>query len=151
LWKLEAIDRDGFGPERFQTADAGLEYTRVGILGSRYDLGWLLEGLYDSRAEQATQPFEHDLLLGWRLAFNDEASSDLLLAVVRDLEHPESYLRLKGSTRLNDRLKLAVEARLLNTRDPQSPFAVLAAPDTDYKLRSFGDDSHLRAELTWFY
>ncbi|RZU48202.1 hypothetical protein EV700_0103 [Fluviicoccus keumensis] len=151
LWKLEAIDRDGFGPKRFHTADAGLEYTQVGVFGSRCDLGWLLEGMYDSRQEQATHPFEHDVLLGWRLAFNDEASSDLLLAVLRDTEHPETYVRLKGSTRLNDRLKLAVEARVLATRDPQTPFAVLASPDLDYKLRSFGDDSHLRAELTWFY
>lgn len=151
LWKLEAIDRDGFGPRRFQTADAGLEYTQVGVLGSRYDLGWLLEGLYDSRREQSTHPFEHDLLLGWRLAFNDEASSDLLLAVLRDTEHPETYVRLKGSTRLNDRLRLAVDARVLATHDPQTPFEVLVSPDPDYKLRSFGDDSHLRAELTWFY
>lgn len=151
LWKLEAIDRDGFGPRRFQTADAGLEYTQVGVLGSRYDLGWLLEGLYDSRREQSTHPFEHDLLLGWRLAFNDEASSDLLLAVLRDTEHPETYVRLKGSTRLNDRLRLAVDARVLATHDPQAPFEVLVSPDLDYKLRSFGDDSHLRAELTWFY
>ncbi|MDO8329058.1 MAG: hypothetical protein Q7T36_01140 [Fluviicoccus sp.] len=151
LWKLEAVDRHGFGPDRFQSADAGLEYTQVGVLGSRYDLGWLAEGLYDSRAEQATQPFEHDLLLGWRLAVNDEASSEVLLAVVRDLEHPETYVRLKGSTRINDRLKLALEARVLSTRAPQTPFEVLAAPDYDYKLRSFGDDSHVRAELTWFY
>jgi len=60
-------------------------------------------------------------------------------------------VRLKGSTRLNDRLKLALEARVLSTRSPQPPVQVLTAPDYDYKLRSFGDDSHVRAELTWFY
>jgi hypothetical protein len=71
--------------------------------------------------------------------------------VLRDTEHPETYVRLKGSTRLNDSMRLSVEARVLGTRDPQTPFEVLASPDYDYNLRSFGDDSHLRAELTWFY
>lgn len=151
LWKLEAVDRRGFRADRIRVVDAGLEYTQVGVFGSRLDLGWLVEGLYDSRQEQATHPFEHDVLLGWRLALNDEASSEVLLAVLRDTGHAETYLRLKGGTRLNDRMKLAVEARVLATREPQTPFAVLASPDLDYKLRSFGDDSHFRAELTWFY
>ena len=151
LWKLEAIDRDGFGPGRYQAANAGFEYTQVGVFGSRFDLGWLGEGLYDSRDTKATTPFARDILLGWRLAFNDAASSDLLLVIVRDTRHPESYTRLKGSTRLNDRLRLSLESRLIRSRDPQSAFDLLAGADTDYPLRSFADDSHVRAELTWYY
>ncbi len=151
LWKAEAMNRQGFGASAYQTLDAGVEMTQVGIFGSRMDLGWLAEGLYDSRGQQATQPFEHDLLIGWRLALNDEASSELLLAVIRDVKHPESYWRLQGSHRLTEHVSLSVEGRVFHSRTPQSALEVLQAPDHDYLLRAFSRDSQLRAVLSWFY
>ena len=39
--KLEAISRSGQG-DRFSAATVGFEYTQVGILSSRLDLGWIL-------------------------------------------------------------------------------------------------------------
>ena len=46
--KLEAISRSGQG-DRFSAATAGFEYTQVGILSSRLDLGWIMEFYYDDR------------------------------------------------------------------------------------------------------
>lgn len=152
LWKLEAIQRNG-GAENFQAADAGLEYTQVGAFGSALDLGWLVEYLYDSRDERATTPFEHDLLLGWRLAFNDAASSSLLTSLILDQESGERLFSIEAQHRLNQDLLLELELRAVagGSQRPQSALAFLAGPDPEHKLRPLLQDDFLRLELSWFF
>jgi hypothetical protein len=85
LWKLEAITRSGFG-DRYIAFTGGFERTLVGVFGSSTDLGLLAEYLYDSRGLKATTPFQNDLFLGTRLAFNDVQGSELLTGAIIDLE-----------------------------------------------------------------
>ncbi len=152
LWKLEAIRRTG-GVENFNAADAGLEYTQVGAFGSRLDLGWLFEYLYDSRDERATTPFEDDLLLGWRLAFNDAASSTLLASLILDRQTRERLISLEGQHRLSDDLLLELELRVFagGAERPQNAFEFVSATDARHKLRPLLRDDFLRLELSWFF
>lgn len=151
LWKLEAIQRHGQG-ERFRAADAGVEFTQVGIAGTRVDAGWLAEYLHDSRGAEATTPFEHDVLLGVRLAFNDTAGSELLASLIVDAETGEQLGSLEGSRRLGEHSRLALELRVFaHTLPPQDAFAFLAAPDTAHRLRPLADDDYLRLAWTRFF
>ncbi len=151
LWKLEAIDRKSQG-HHFQAVDAGVEYTRISVFDSGFDLGLLTEILYDSRGHAATTPFEHDLMLGTRLAFNDVASSELLASVIIDKNSHEQLWSLEASRRLAENWKLALEARVFShTPAAQSAFEFLASPDTEHKLRSLAQDDFLRLELTFFF
>ena len=152
LWKLEAIQRNG-GAQNYQAVDAGLEYTQVGAFGSALDLGWLVECLYDSRDERATSPFEHDLLLGWRLAFNDAASSSLLTSLILDQESGERLFSIEAQHRLSEDLLLELELRAVagGSQRPQSALAFLAGPDPEHKLRPLLQDDFMRLELSWFF
>ena len=135
-WKFEGIHRDGMpgndiasafgnlpvinganlliaGDESYYATALGFEYTQVGILDSRVDLGWVVEHLYDSRQDKAgAGAFEHDVLFATRWAANDMASSTLLAGVLYDYEHTDYSLSLEGNTRLFDIVTLAVEARV---------------------------------------
>lgn len=150
LWKIETIHRQGMAQD-FTATDIGVEYTQVGAFGSTIDIGWLAEYLEDSRGSQATTAFEHDLLLGWRVAFNDTASSELLAGVVSDLHHHEQAWRLKGSTRLNDHLKIAIEARVFISQNPLSALQLLTTSNTDNKLTALANDSFVRTDIMWFF
>lgn len=150
LWKIEAIHRQGLAQD-YTATDIGVEYTQVGAFGSSTDIGWLAEYLSDSRGSQATTAFEHDLLLGWRVAFNDTASSELLAGVVSDIHHHEQAWRLKGSTRLNERLKLAIEARVFISQKPPSALQLLTTSNNDNKLTALANDSFVRTDIIWFF
>lgn len=151
LWKLEAIDRHGQSV-RFQAVDGGVEVTQVGFNGSRVDVGWLAEYLHDSRGRLATTPFEHDLLLGTRLAFNDAAGSELLFSVIVDRESHEQLWSVEGSRRLGECCKLALETRVFtNTPPPQDAFAFLLAPDATHRLRPLAADDYLRFAWTRYF
>lgn len=151
LWKLEAIQRNG-GARNFHAADAGWEYTQVGAFGSSMDIGWLAEYLYDSRNQLATTPFEHDVLIGWRFAFNNTASSDLLTSLIVDTKTHEQLFSMEAHHRLSDSLRMAMEWRVFShTPAAQSAFEFLSQADVDHKLRSFADDDYVRLELSWFF
>lgn len=151
LWKLEAIERHGQG-KAFRAADAGVEWTQVGIAGSRLDAGWLAEYLYDSRDAAATTPFADDVLLGARLAFNDVAGSELLASVIVDRATDEALWSLEGSRRLGECCKLALEARVFaHTPPPQDAWTFLATPDAMHRLRPLADDDYLRLAWTRFF
>lgn len=151
LWKLELIQRWG-GREDYQAADAGLEYTQVGILDTPADLGWLLELLYDSRGRAASTPFQQDLLLGWRLAFNDAASTTLLASVILDPDSGEQLWSLEGQHRLADAWSLALELRQIGgTPAPQQAEDFLLAADARHALRPLARDSFVRTTLSWFF
>ncbi|HNE92195.1 MAG TPA: hypothetical protein PLV16_10165 [Agitococcus sp.] len=151
LLKLEAIDRHGFG-QRYQGVDTGLEYTQVRAFDSNVDVGWLAEYLYDSRNNTATTSFEHDVFVGWRFAFNDASSSELLTGVISDIHSHEQAWKIKGSTRLNDSSKISMEGRFFHTKqDVPSPFSALSTQPSDEKLYPLADDSFLRAEFSYYF
>jgi len=111
LWKMEWIHRNGQGAA-YNAATAGVEYTFYGILETDTDLGLILEYLYDDRDALATTPFENDVLLGTRFSFNNAQSTDLLIGFISNLNNINPSLNIEANHRLNDHLKLNIEARI---------------------------------------
>ena len=124
LWKLEALHESGPG-DSYLAWVAGFEYTWFGIDESDVDLGLLVEHLFDGRGGNAPQPLENDMFAGVRLAFNDEASTDLLAGVIIDVEGDATTLNLEASRRIGGRWKVELEARAwtgVDRDDPIFPF-----------------------------
>lgn len=138
LWKLELVSRRQQG-ERFTAATGGFEYTLVGVLNSAIDLGLLAEYLWDDRDERAPTPFQDDLFLGARLAFNDAQSTDLLAGVIGDRDLDTRFYNLEASRRIGDHWKLSLELRALSGVPPADPF---------YSLRR---DDYLQIELSRYF
>ena len=128
LWKLEALHESGPG-DSYLAWIAGFEYTWFGIGESDMDLGLLVEHLFDGRGGNAPQPLENDLFAGARLAFNDEASTDLLAGVVVDAEGDSTVISLEGSRRIGERWKVELEARLWNGVEQDDPMFPLHRDD----------------------
>jgi hypothetical protein len=128
LWKLEAIHRN-WSAENFTAATGGFEYTFVGVFDSSADIGWVAEYLYDDRGNTATTFFEHDVMMGLRLALNDEASTDALLGFIIDRETHDTLLSLEAHRRIGSNWKLTVEARVFNHIDQTSLLTTISADD----------------------
>jgi len=121
MWKLEAVHRE-LTSQQWQAAVAGFEYTSVGFFDSVFDVGWLMEYQYDSRGEQATMPGQRDMFLGARVAWNDEASTELLLGVMQDLQTSSSRSgMLEASTRWGDNVRLKLDAWFFHTTSSAEP------------------------------
>lgn len=138
LWKLETIYRTGQG-DGFFAWTGGFEYTFVGIAGSGMDLGVISEWLYDDRGDDATTPFEDDIMIGFRLAVNDAASTEALFGVIQDFSSDARFLSLESSRRLGDHWKATLEMR-----------ALLDQPDDDL-LDDLRDDDFLQIELAYYF
>jgi hypothetical protein len=129
IWKLEAVHRE-LDTRQWQAAVAGFEYTSVGIFDSVYDVGWLMEYQYDSRGEQALLPGQRDLFVGARVAWNDEASSELLFGVMQDLQQRGSRSgMLEASTRWNNNVRLKLDAWFFHTTAVTDPIWWLRRDD----------------------
>ena len=110
LWKLEAISRWGHG-EHFSAAVAGFEYTFFNLFGTAFDLGVLGEYLYDGRSAAApATPFENDVFVGARLAFNDVGSASILAGAIIDDQSGATLVTIEASRRLGDRWTVELEA-----------------------------------------
>ncbi len=140
LWKLEMISRIARDRGMF-AAVGGFEYTFPNIRNSGIDLGIIGEYLFDDRRSQyfAPTPFQDDIFLGARLAFNDVQSSELLLGAITDRENGSTFLNLEASRRIGNNFKATVELRsFLNI-------------DRNDALNSFRRDSYFRFELARFF
>lgn len=144
LLKFESFWRDGERDaaeleEDYLALVAGFEYTLYGIFGGDADLGLLMEFLYDGRDERATVVTEEDVFTAIRLAFNDEASTDILFGVMQDLDKPTRTLFLEANRRLDDNFSLGVEG---------TAFFNVDDADGQFSLRK---DSFLQLDLTYYF
>ena len=137
LWKFEGIFRSGQG-DHFFASTSGLEYTFTGVMGSRMDLGVLLEYLYDDRMEAASTPFEDDLMAGARLAVNDAAGSEALAGVIQDLSEGSRYIFVESSRRFGDNLRVTIEARFQDV-------------DEGERFSMTRDDDFVQVEAAWYF
>ena len=137
LFKLEAFHRTGQGPS-FQALAAGFEYTLVGVAGSVADLGLIAEYLRDNRSSGLTN-LDDDVALGFRLAFNDVASSELLVFAGVDVDTRARFTSIEGGRRLGQSWKLELEGRFFSNTDPADPLSALR------------DDDYLQLELLKYY
>ena len=144
LLKLESYWRDGERDAAGLESDylalvGGFEYTSYGALGGDTDLGLLVEFLYDGRDERATVVTEEDVFTALRLAFNDEASTDVLFGFIQDLDKPTRTLFLEANRRLSDNTTLGIEGSAFLNVDDQ---------DSQFSLRK---DSFVQLDLTYHY
>lgn len=144
LWKLEAIYRSGqqniLGIEDdYFALTGGFEYafSDAGIAGAELNL--LLEYLYDDRDELANSAFANDLFVGLRLGLNDAADTSALLAWGHDLDGHGDLIKLEGSRRLGEALRLSLDALLFFNQD-----------EVDY-LYSSRDDSLIQIRLNYHF
>ena len=138
LFKLEAITRGGQG-ERYYAGVGGFEYTFGDVAQSGIDIGVLMEYSCDDRGDLATQPFNDDVFIGSRLAFNDVQSTDLLAGVFLDRESGAGAARLEGSRRIGSAFKLSVELNAYFNAPAEDPL---------YGLRR---DSYLQVEFARYF
>ncbi|PCJ60608.1 MAG: hypothetical protein COA79_08540 [Planctomycetota bacterium] len=110
LYKLEAIYRDSDSDEYF-SFNIGIEHTFGSLWSSTFDLGLLLEYLYDEREDEATTPFANDLFFGMRLTANDTNDTQLLAGLGQDLDHQSQVISVEVSRRLTNNLKISIDAR----------------------------------------
>lgn len=139
LWKIEAVYRDS-QIENYKAFTSGFEYTQIGINDRFWDLGWLVEYQYDSRGMAATSIGQNDVFVGWRLALNDAAGSEVLFGVIQDLDRSSSRSAyLEASTRLSDRFRLKVDGWFFASQDPD---------DLVYWLRK---DDYIQLTLEYYF
>ncbi|KZY36628.1 hypothetical protein A3729_17095 [Oleiphilus sp. HI0043] len=140
LLKFEGITNSGFD-SRYSAAVFGFEYTQVGIFESSADLGWVLEYMFDDRKERATHAFERDIFAGWRYAFNDEDSSEILTGFIVDPRTEEIMFSFEANKRLASDLKLNIEARVFH------------GAESDNQLKTYGlrDEDYLELELVKYF
>lgn len=139
LWKLEVIAGKG-KDDRYAATVGGFEYTLVGLLETRADLGLLVEYLYDDRGDIApTTPFEDDIFLGARLTPNDAQSTEFLFGIFIDPDNGTRIYNLETSRRIGSHWKLSLEARIFSN-----------IPKDDL-LFSFRNDDYLQVELARYF
>jgi len=138
LWKSEVIYRDS--KENYMAAILGFEYTWVGVFGTVADLGFISEYLYDSRGESYYAIGQNDIFAGFRVDFNEEDSSELLIGMTQDLDNRDvQILKLEASTRLNNHFRLRVEAWGFENTTVEDP------------LYSFKNDDFVELALEYYF
>ncbi|MFM9863255.1 MAG: hypothetical protein ACKVRO_06580 [Micropepsaceae bacterium] len=113
LLKLEAIVRAGQG-DTFFAATAGFEYTLYQVFDSSADLGLISEYHHDGR--DAFAPFtifNNDVMVGARLAFNDQDDTSFLGGAIFDVEKQTTLATVEFATRIAEGWKLEIEGRFL--------------------------------------
>ena len=117
----------------------GFEYSFFGVAESDADLGVIAEYLHDNRGEASTQPFQNDLLVGFRLALNDEASTEALVGSFIDLDTDAIIVTFEANRRIGNSFKVSLEAvSYLNT-------------ENDPGLNQLRNEDYLQAEIAWFF
>jgi len=138
LWKLEAVHKKS-NQQAYNALTFGFEYTYVGIMETNLDIGLITEYLYDSRKDQATTPFQRDLMIGARLNFNDTQSSEVLIGTIIDIGNQERSFSLEASTRLTENWKINLDGRIFSNNKSSSLL---------YNLRN---DDYIQIELQYYY
>jgi len=138
LWKLEAVRRRQLGKNYF-AAVGGFEYTLYAVFDSAYDVGVLLEYNFDQRRNKRLNGFDNDTFIGTRLAFNDAASTELLVGAVVDNNNLGHSIFAETSTRLTDHFKINAELRIFNGYPKGDLFSLL------------NHDDYMEVELQYYY
>jgi hypothetical protein len=128
--------RFGSLPDRDHvTVAAGLEYGFVHDSGSESTLIAEAQAVFGLPERQRIEvnPFQRDLLLGYRFAFNDEDSKELRLSTIIDLERDSEYLlNATYQQRLGETWGLELGARVITAKARGgSPFGLSPLRNAD--------------------
>ena len=136
LIKFEGLYRH-IDDEHHLAFTGGTEVTFVGINPSGHDLGWILELAWHSEDEQSA--FASEIMSGFRWVFNDIDSTELLAGLIYDWERESQLYTLEASRRIGESLKIDIEGKFFRAIDSRD------------LLYSFRQDSHLMAQLSYFF
>lgn len=137
--KQEAILRSGQG-KTFFASTTGVEYTFFDIYRSGLDLGVVVEYMYDTRgSNNASAPFQDDILTALRFGFNDIQSTEILAGVMFDRTNNTKFYNIEASRRIGDSFTIDAEIRL---------FSGLPSTDPAYAFR---EDDHIRVEVEYHF
>jgi hypothetical protein len=128
LLKFEGYRRTGQGPS-YNAMVTGFEYTLYGLFDSTKDLGLIAEYHYDSRNRLSPHPYNDDIAAGFRLAFNDAASSELLAFVLMDRHSSSKLYRVEASRRLGDSMTISLEGAFFDGIAVQDPLFAFRQED----------------------
>ncbi|MEM7569433.1 MAG: hypothetical protein AAF337_06535 [Pseudomonadota bacterium] len=127
LLKGEAIHQwSDFGD--YTAFIAGFEYTLFNSIGGA-DIGLLSEFLYDDRGEGAPLPFEEDVFVGVRAGFNDTRNTEVLAGAIIDLDGDGTFINVEASTRLGEKWRISLDARILTQSNQPSAFQAFQDDD----------------------
>ncbi len=138
LWKFESRYRN-VDPDDFTAAQFGFEYTLYGLFDSATDLGLLTEYGWDERGTDATDVGQNDLYLGGRITLNDEADSQLLAGISRDLDYDSTSVLVEASRRFGSNWKVSLDGRFFSADDQR---------DTAYAIRK---DDHIQLTGEYYF
>ncbi|MFQ3243621.1 MAG: hypothetical protein ACI9SP_000239 [Arenicella sp.] len=157
LWKLEWIKRDFKQQADYNALTLGLEYTQVGVFGTRSDFGWVAEYLYDDRGDSAPNAaFESDLFLALRWVQNNLDNNEALFGLIYDPDSGEKVFSLEYQFSLTDSIKIEIEGLLFE--GGQAPafeltevLNALQQPDPDNRLFFIQNDDFLGIKLRYYF
>ena len=133
--KGEVISRSGHG-DRYTAATYGFEFTQVGFLQTRMDLGWVVEFNHDDRLESS--PF----VLGTRFSFNDIYDSQILSGFIINDKSKELGFLFEASRRIGECCLLSLEGVYFDDTDEDNGKQKL--------FQAFMEDDFLRAEFIYY-
>ncbi len=118
LFKWESILRAGFrnvdlDEETYVSLAGGFEYTFFRAFGTRWDLGAVVEAMWDSRGDRATTPFNHHLFVGLRIGFNDTQNTQFLAGLYQDFTSSERYYIVDFSRRIGTHFTVSLKGRFV--------------------------------------
>ena len=144
LWKLEIISNQGYDVDRYTAAVGGFEYSFYDVRESGIDVGLILEYQYDDRkVDIMGNKVLDSIVMGSRLAFNDEQSTELLIGVSVIEDANNYFWNLEASRRIGENWKATFEARILSNIDESDPSA-----SPFYAVRN---DSFVMIELARYF
>ncbi len=141
ILKFEGVTISGHGGDRIWAGVAGFEYTLSDVASSGMDVGLLGEYMYDSRdiGDGPYTVLDNDVFAGVRVAFNNQDGTSLLVGGYVDVELGSTILTAELESRIDDYLKLSVEARgypYVNQNDA---------------LAYFQKDSYVQVRFSFFF
>ena len=139
LLKAELTYSSGDEIDDHSAVVSGFEYSFYDIKESGADLGIVAEWMYDERGEDSTEAFQNDVLIGLRLALNDEQSLEGLLGVITDLDEGGQLITLEASRRFGSNLKGSLQ------------MTVFEDVENDTAFSGFDDEDNLQVELSYFF
>jgi hypothetical protein len=134
--RVEDTARFGVLPDRdHSTVALGLEYGFVHEGGSESTAFAEAEAVFGLSEQERYEvnPFQRDVLIGYRYAWNDEDSRALLVSAIFDLEHGSEYLvNASYEQRLGETWGIELGARLINADSRgNSPFGLSPLRNAD--------------------
>ena len=123
LYKLEAIHRSGMRnflgrEEDYSAFILGMERSFDALFGSRADLTFLAEWLYDDRGRRAASAWANDVFIMGVLAFNDVQGTELAAGLLSDLRHDTRVLNMELKRRLSNSWSMRLEGIANLSSDP---------------------------------